>query len=475
MKLIIPPFFSFLIYPMITLSLLITSCSYLPYEESKVEIVQINQKITSANYDDEEFLVFLQNKNYATNSLPFKSWGLQELLLAQEFFNHDFKIAKKEWETIQIDEKIALLNPPNSIGIAIGRGDSNEEISKNLFGAGFSFTFETANKRIIRHEIAFNKTQLALLNYESINWKLKNELIRKIFKFAKNQNLINNFKTEVKLKKSILDMLFNRVNLGIASRVDYDLLALELNDVYKNLSNYQFQQQALNKEIATLVGMSTEKFNLLPMNHLDLEQSLEKVTVNFLDQNKINVIKTNALIHNINLRSMLAAYAIREAELKYEYAKQYPDFTFSPAYAYEFGNNVWQLGIDSLLTSSNRNEVFISRAEKIRDIEAAKIINYQFQLNNDIELLKNNFSNLKDQLVHARKINSKKNDLSDQLMKRFNEGLLDRLELERELINLSKFDRQLHDAIYNLIDLGLEAEAIFQINIFNYATDFYEQ
>ena len=50
-------------------------------------------------------------------------------------------------------------------------------------------------------------------------------------------------------------MLFNRVNLGIASRVDYDLLALELNDVYKNLSNYQFQQQALNKEIATLVGM----------------------------------------------------------------------------------------------------------------------------------------------------------------------------------------------------------------------------
>ena len=112
-------------------------------------------------------------------------------------------------------------------------------------------------------------------------------------------------------------MLFNRVNLGIASRVDYDLLALELNDVYKNLSNYQFQQQVLNKEIATLVGMSTEKFNLLPMNHLDLEQSLEKVTVNFLDQNKINVIKTNALIHNINLRSMLAAYAIREAELKY--------------------------------------------------------------------------------------------------------------------------------------------------------------
>ena len=52
---------------MITLSLLITSCSYLPYEESKVEIEQINQKITSANYDDEEFLVFLQNKNYATN------------------------------------------------------------------------------------------------------------------------------------------------------------------------------------------------------------------------------------------------------------------------------------------------------------------------------------------------------------------------------------------------------------------------
>jgi len=72
-------------------------------------------------------------------------------------------------------------------------------------------------------------------------------------------------------------------------------------------------------------------------------------------------------------------------------------------------------------------------------------------------------------------INAKKINLTSQLLKRFDEGLLDRFMLEQELINLSKFDRQLHDAVYNLIQVGLEAESIFQINFFNNAADFYEQ
>ena len=81
---------------------------------------------------------------------------------------------------IQQNEKISLLSPPTSIGLVVGRGDSNEEISKNLFGASFSFSFESANKKIIRHEIAFNQSQLALLKYESIEWKAKNNLLKKV-------------------------------------------------------------------------------------------------------------------------------------------------------------------------------------------------------------------------------------------------------------------------------------------------------
>ena len=455
--------------------IVLTSCSYLPYEEAKVEVEELNLKIAEAGHDNDEFEKFLLSQNYPKDSLPIKSWGIKELFLAQEFFNYELRVAHAEWEAIQQNEKISLLSPPTSIGLVVGRGDSNEEISKNLFGASFSFSFESANKKIIRHEIAFNQSQLALLKYESIEWKAKNNLLKKVFTFSKNSDLISTLKNELRLRKSILDMLSNRVNMGIASQVDYDSLELELNDVHKTILNYQSQQQLLTHEIALLVGIDIEKFNLIPLSPINLEKSLEKVTLKFLDNRKIDELKKEAFRNNIGLRVMLAHYAISEGELKYEYAKQYPDFNFTPAYVYEFGNNIWKLGIDFLFKSNERSEIYIAKASKLRDAEVVKIMQYQLKLNNDVELIKANFINLMSQLEHARKINAKKINLTSQLLKRFDEGLLDRFMLEQELINLSKFDRQLHDAVYNLIQVGLEAESIFQINFFNNAADFYEQ
>ena len=107
-------------------SLFLLGCAAIPYEEAKVDAVEVNKLITELDIYNEEFEEFLKTNGYPSNNLPIKDWGLRELLLAQLFFNYDIKNAKASLDWVRTSENIALLYPPSSIGIEIGRGDSEE-------------------------------------------------------------------------------------------------------------------------------------------------------------------------------------------------------------------------------------------------------------------------------------------------------------------------------------------------------------
>ena len=59
-----------------------------------------------------------------------------------------------------------------------------------------------------------------------------------------------------------------------------------------------------------------------------------------------------------------------------------------------------------------------------------------------------------------------KNNLKKQLVKRFDNGILDRLELELELIKFNEIERSYHKALYNVMRKGLFAESTVQEPIF---------
>ena len=445
---------------------LLNSCAYIPYNEKKIVIPDLNESITSVDIYDIEFQDYLIKKDYKEQRLPIKEWGLNELLLAQNFFNYDLKNAKKEWLLIQSNEDLALLAPASSVGVEVGRGDSGDEISKNIFGGGFNFTLETANKKLIRYEIAFNETQSALLNYELKIWETRITLLKNITNYIENQDLIKITKDELKLKQSIIHMLKKRIELGVSSQVELERIKLELGSINQSLISLQFKQAQQIKKIALSLGMSQEKFNLIPINVTKIKELINAATIAFLDNQTIIELKSKTIISNKTLRIMLANYAIKESKLKYEIAKQYPDFNFSPAYFYDMGNNIWSIGIDSVLNASKKNKLLIEKAKKIRSLEAGKVKKYQLSLINDSELLLFNFHNHLKTLKNSQRILEDKNNLKKQLQNRFNQGILGRLELELEIIKLNQIDKDYHKALYNLLRSGLDAEKIMQRPIF---------
>jgi hypothetical protein len=444
----------------------LNGCSSIPFEESKVEVLTLNKEISTKDINNKEFNNYLLSNGYKVNDLPIKAWGVKELLLGQYFFNYDLKTAQNSIEWIRMNEQIALLEPSSSLGIEIGRGSSNEELSDNIFGGGFNFSFERPSKKLIRYEIAFNETQLAILNHEKKIWKYRTGLLQRIVSYVEKQDLIKITKEQLKLKHSILQMIQKRVILGIASQVDYDRKALELKSINQKLIMLQFQQTKLKKEIATNIGLSIEKFNLIPIDAKNIKALFVLATGEFLNGKSIKNIQQKATTNSRELRLLLATYAVAESKLKYEIAKQNPDFNFSPAYTYDLGNYIWNIGIDGIIGDKNKNELFINRAKKIRSTEASKVLAYQLKIINDVEILVDGFQHSLQIKEKNEKLRDTKNKLKKQLYKRFENGILDRLELELEVIKFYEIEKNYHKAFFEVIKKGLDAELIVQEPIF---------
>lgn len=449
----------------ISLSSFFSACSFLEYNEAKIKVTNINEELSQASVDNKEFLDFLTKQGYNEQELPMQNWKLNDLLFAQEFYNREIALAKSEWDIVKSNEALKTLKPESSIGINIGKSDSNEEISKNIYGGGISFMFESANKKIIRHEIAFNKIQSAHLTYQISIFENKIKLLEDLISYLENQDLIIVQKKKVKLNQSILHMVKKRFDLGLASQVDMDRYTLAISGSYQLLISLQIKQENLKRDLATHVGMKFQKFNLIPINANHIKTRLKKSSEAFSINQKIIEIKRAATLNSLSLRKLLADYAISESELKYEIAKQYPDYIFSPAYTYDLGNYIWSLGIDSVISSSKRNEILINKAKKIRGVQASKVYNYQLNLINRAESLLPRFEGLNRELKHLYPLIESRKRLEGQLRRQHENGLIDRLDLELELVDLFETDKKYHKALYNLINSGLNAERIMQTPI----------
>jgi len=445
--------------------LFLNACSYIDYQEKPVDIEVVHQNNQQPNINDPEFISFLRENNFSSNEIPFRSWGIDELLITQKYFNTQLKTADLELQYIQSNEKIASLRPLSSLGFKYERGDVDEP-SENFFKFDYTFTFETANKRLIRYELAFNETQLALLEKELIHWNLRSSLITALAEYVKNQDLIKILKNKIRLQQSILHMMKKRLDHGLVSKVEHMREKIKFNSIQKELTKHQNIQLNITKNLATLVGFTLEQFNMLA---IDVKKTRDRITSNISQYFKNvdeNVMRSTAMVNRIDLRQKLARYAIAEANLKLEIAKQYPDISFTPAYIYDFGYNVWGLGIQTILKTPERNKAFIDRALLFRELEASKIINFELEINNQVEELSLSIQKNKEHADVTKKSLASKDILIKQLQGRFDQGQIDRMELEKEMFNLLDIDLEIHRAVHASIDLGVVAEGVLQDQLF---------
>jgi outer membrane protein TolC len=441
----------------------LSGCNFISYETKPIANQQVIEKITAKEPEDPRFKEFLKIQGFKEDSLPIKEWGLNELMLCALFFNPRIEIAKKEWDVAKIQEMIAPIKAPSSVGFESGRQTTGvKENSRDAFGLSFTTLFETADKAKIREERARNQSLIKRLELRKLAWDIKTVLTLNYLRYHQLLLNLQIIRSEIKLQNEILNMLKKRKSLGLSSSIDSNFNQIELNKNIQKLNEEQYQLNETKSKLASILGISAEKLNTMRIANINMDQSIEIFSKTLDDETKQRDVINLGLFNRIDLRIALAKYAVSESQLKLNVANQYPDIRFSPAYIFDYGSSKWLLGVTSLIPTVEKNKNLVEEAKKLRDIESLQVEKIQTSIINELAKLRDNYINAKDMVRKDTEDLSAANALENSIESKFNQGEIDRIELTQQKLITMQYKRRFYTNKITLMKIGFDFEALLQ-------------
>lgn len=441
----------------------LSGCNFISYETKPIANQQVIEKITAKEPEDPRFKEFLKIQGFKEDSLPIKEWGLNELMLCALFFNPRLEIAKKEWDVAKIQEMIAPIKAPSSVGFESGRQTTGvKENSRDAFGLSFTTLFETADKAKIREERARNQSLIKRLELRKLAWDIKTDLTLNYLRYHQLLLNLQIIRSEIKLQNEILNMLKKRKSLGLSSSIDSNFNQIELNKNIQKLNEEQYQLNETKSKLASILGISAEKLNTMRIANINMDQSIEIFSKTLDDETKQRDVINLGLFNRIDLRIALAKYAVSESQLKLNVANQYPDIRFSPAYIFDYGSSKWLLGVTSLIPTVEKNKNLVEEAKKLRDIESLQVEKIQTSIINELAKLRDNYTNAKDMVRKDTEDLSAANALENSIESKFNQGEIDRIELTQQKLITMQYKRRFYTNKITLMKIGFDFEALLQ-------------
>jgi outer membrane protein TolC len=433
------------------------------YETKPIANQAVIEKITAKDPEDPKFKEFLRIQGFKEDKLSIKEWGLSELMLCALFFNPRIDIAKKEWDVAKIQEIIAPIKAPSSIGFEGGRQTTGvKESSRDAFGLTLTTLFETADKAKIREEKARNQSLIKRLELRKLAWDIKSDLTLNFIRYHQHLLNLQIIRSEIKLQNEILNMLKKRKSLGLSSSIDSNFNQIELNKNIQKLNEEQYQLNDTKSKLASILGISAEKFNTMRIANINFDQNIEDFRKILDDETKQQDIINLGLFNRIDLRIALAKYAVSESQLKLNIANQYPDIRFSPAYIFDYGSSKWLLGITSIIPTVEKNKNLVEEAKKLRDIENLQVEKIQTSIINELAKLRDNYINAKDMVRKDTEDLSAANELENSIESKFNQGEIDRIELTQQKLITMQYKRRFYTNKITLMKIGYDFEALLQ-------------
>lgn len=398
----------------------LTACSFQKYIPKPIDTQANSAKFELRDPANEQFHQYLLSNGYPADRLPIQQWGLNELTYCALFFHSSLDVARAQWRTAEVNELAAAEKPIPTANSNIARSDrANQDINPFAFGLSIDIPIETANKRDIRIENTRHLSEAAKLEIAQTAWQLRYQLAQSLYDYQFNQQEVKVLLDEETRRKEIVAIYQKRVDLGVASNVELSTAKLQLLTTSSELESKQQSKLVLLAKLANNLGLPLAKVEAMNLvaNPMPPEQIIA------------TDIQTAALLNRLDIRIALQRYAAAESKLKLEIAKQYPDITISPGYAYEFGDRIWSLGISGLLTLLNKNKVAIAEATQLREVEAAQFEALQTKVISDANVAKAELLQAQKALASQQQLHAQQQQNTQRLQHRLAIGEIDRLEL----------------------------------------------
>ncbi|NOT13999.1 MAG: TolC family protein [Methylotenera sp.] len=409
-------------YAVLTL-IMLNACSVQSYQAKPINTAEISAKIESKNPDSPAFGEYLHQEGYNKQPFPIQRWGVDELAYCALFFHPNLEVARAKWRAAQVNEQAATEKAMPSLNSQIAHSNNaNQDISPYALGLSIDMPIETANKRNLRIENAQHLSHIAQLEIAQTAWQLRHLAVQSLINTQFNQQLIQLLTQELTLKTQIVAMQQKRVSLGMSSNIELSHAKLQEQVTRADLQAANQQQTVLLSELANHLGLPLPTVTRMSLQSYD--DYLNPISAQLSLENTHSA----ALLNRLDIRIALIQYATAETKLKLEIARQYPDITISPAYAYEFGNHVWSLGLSGLLTLLNKNKVAIAEATQLREVEAAQFEALQQSVIAEVLTNHAKLTEAQQNFSQQQSLNAQQAANTQRIEKKLAAGEIDKLE-----------------------------------------------
>ncbi len=408
----------------------LTGCANTPYVAKPVEPQQVTQKLLAKDPLDKAFKTFCIAQNYPENKLPFASWGVDELTLSALYHHTKLDVSKAQLAAAKAAIESAGMRTSPTLGAHVARSNqANGDIRPFSYGLNVDIPIETANKRALRVEEARHLAEAARLDVAEAGWALHSQLKQDWLDYHEHLARTAYLKSAVEQYDKQVALMQKRIQLGLSSNSDLAPILIQQTNMHAQLTESTSRHDILIARMATDAGLTQEKFTQIPVSPLDVEAAARDINTFFADPQHTNNLQSDALLNRIDIRRSLAKYAAAESKIKQEVAKQTPDISISPGFAFEFGDKIWSLGFSGLLNLLNKNPSLIREAEKLRAVEGAQFEALQATVIGETAQAKAQLGAAQLQLQHANLQKSSQLAALQRLQKQFDAGLIDRLEI----------------------------------------------
>ncbi|OIQ82915.1 cobalt-zinc-cadmium resistance protein CzcC precursor [mine drainage metagenome] len=402
---------------------LLPACAMQTYEARPIAPEQSAARFGQRSLDDTELHNYMVAQGYPENGFPIKTWGMEELTLAAFFFHPQLEVARAGWQLARTAETTAARKPDPELS-TIGEHHSipgtipGGAVSPWTLGFSLGIPIETAGKRAIRMEHAASLSEAARIEIGQAAWQIRSRLRGRLSDYHGALQQISLLERELAIRREIVQLLQNRLDAGMVSDIDLTNSRLQAQKTQQALAAEQGRLPGLRAALAEAIGLPAQALASVSLStKCALPASLPD------DQ-----LQRAALTNRLDVRAALARYAASESKLKLEIAKQYPDITLWPGYAYDQGDNRWSLGLSMILPLLDRNRGPIAEANAQRELEARQFYALQTRVIGELDQARTGYQAALDEMAEAGQTLAAQQRRAMQTERQFEAGYADRLD-----------------------------------------------
>lgn len=400
-------------------------CGFRTYEPKPLDPTRTATELTSRALDAAGLRDYLQQRGVAVDPWPRADWTLAELTWVALYHAPELDIARSQVALAQAGVVTAgqRPNPAVQFGAQNHSLITDEESSPWTISLILDLPIVTGGKREARLAQAGAVSEGALLDLAAAAWLIRTRVQARYIDVHAAAEEVRLAHDDVALRQEELAMLERRLERGFASASETAGARTRLAESRLTTARAEARHREARAALAQALGVPVESANRLRLTFADLRSAPAP-------ESRAD-LRSAALQNRLDIRRGLADYAVAEAALRLEIARQYPDVILRPGYLWDQGDRIWALGSILFLPLANRNEGPIMEAEARRELEADRFLALQARTIAAVEARQVGYTAALAEADAAAALQRDARERAARTERRFDAGDADRLDWTR--------------------------------------------